>query len=194
MLLCDEAMSRGRTQRRGIYTIIGCGRGLESKWGREKYSSWHGPAARHQLGFDDGRCSLGESTASWMEPSNLAQVKSTRASHFQLSSTQVSQMLLLYCMQTCSSGCSIDGHRAVPARPGGPACRAVPCLPRAAPCRRAGRAVPPPCLVPGVWPKTRPAGCRAGPKARRATVLRSCQTSSRPIFSFFCLELASHIS
>ena len=72
-----------------------------------------------------------------------------------------------------------------PCRPGGLVCRAVPCLPRAAPCRRAGRAVPSPCLVPGVWPKARPAGRRAGPKARRATGPRSCQASSRPIFFLF---------
>ena len=73
----------------------------------------------------------------------------------------------------------IDGHRVVPARPGG----------RAAPCHRAGRAVPSPCLVPGVWPKARPAGRRAGPKARWATGPRSCQASSRPNIFFFLFRI-----
>jgi len=48
---------------------------------------------------------------------------------------------------------TIDGHRAVPARPGGPACRAGMARHRASTGRRAGRAVPRPCscLVNGPW-------------------------------------------
>jgi len=47
----------------------------------------------------------------------------------------------------------IDGHRAVPARPGGPACRAGTARHRASTGRRAGRAVPRPCscLANGPW-------------------------------------------
>jgi hypothetical protein len=73
---------------------------------------------------------------------------------------------------------------------------AMPCLPRAASCHRAGRTVPSPRLVPGVRPKARPMGRRVGLKARRATGPRSCLmlqqasrmvgwASSRSIFSFF---------
>ena len=46
----------------------------------------------------------------------------------------------------------IGDHGVVPAR------RVVPYLHRAAPCRRAGRVVPSPCLVSEVWPKARPEG------------------------------------
>ena len=60
-------------------------------------------------------------------------------------------------------------------------CRAVSCLPRTAPCRRAGRAVPH-CLVPGYGPR------HGGPPGQ------GCDTLVSDLNFLFYIELADYIS